>query len=482
MPRLLASDISDRVLPNAAKGPMRELVTTIWRQSKKITRISRLIAITAIGFLLSGQPVEAQIGGLDLESPIVPAGPPVLEQQYAQPQLNAMPIGSSVDFQSGTANGVAQTNFIGCTSCGSVGCHGCDDVGPGYSCPPGLGLWIRADYLIWYEKNMDTIPLVTTSSGIPNDPDTLLDIDAAETSVLFGGRGLADDPLNGWRLEVGTWLNADATLGIFGRYFNVGDRSFGFSDNSGRFRFLGVPFFNGDANREESLDLRIPNERTGNVNVQIDGGLRNFEILCRRLAETGSNYRLDWVYGYRNLRLHEDLTVNLASQFDTTTIASFDSFKVKDQFHGFDFGVMGQSHQGCWSMDFLLKVALGVMDQELTIDGRQFNTVGQNIANNVGGVFAQETNIGRHDNNEFAVVPEFNINLGYAITPNIDLTVGYTFLYASNVVRAGSALDRNLDQGLFGDLNPVNSTRPQVNFDSTSYYIHGLNLGLTARF
>ena len=339
---------------------------------------------------------------------------------------------------------------------------------------------------------MDTIPLATTSSGFPaGDPDNLLDLDAPETSVLFGGRGLSDDPLNGWRLEVGSWLDAGATFGIYGRYFEVGDREFNFSANSNQFNFLGIPFFNIDNGEEDALEIGVPGERTGNVDVQIEGGLRNFEIMLRRLSSTGSNYRLDWVYGYRNLRLYDNLTISaftlnpeaLPDVSDDTTISSFDSFDVKNQFHGFDIGIMGNSHEGCWSMDFLLKVALGVNDQEITIDGNQFNTVPpNNSATLVGGLFSQETNIGRNDQNEFAVIPEFDINLGYAITPNLDFTIGYTFIFVSNVIRGGTAIDRSIDIGTLGDLDPVNFDRPGVNFDSTSYYVHGLNLGLTARF
>ena len=386
MPRLLASDISQTVLPKKANSRMENVQTTFWRLDKKMTQISLVIAITAIGFLLStGLPVEAQVTALDLESPILPGNGAVASPHVPAPQPtpNAVPIGSSIDFNDNSASGVTHANFVGCPSCGSVGCHGCDDHGPGYACPPGVGLWIRADYLIWYEKNMDTIPLATTSSGFPaGDPDNLLDLDAPETSVLFGGRGLSDDPLNGWRLEVGSWLDAGATFGIYGRYFEVGDREFNFSANSNQFNFLGIPFFNIDNGEEDALEIGVPGERTGNVDVQIEGGLRNFEIMLRRLSSTGSNYRLDWVYGYRNLRLYDNLTISaftlnpeaLPDVSDDTTISSFDSFDVKNQFHGFDIGIMGNSHEGCWSMDFLLKVALGVNDQEITIDGNQFNT------------------------------------------------------------------------------------------------------------
>lgn len=434
--------------------------------------------------LACGSGAQAQVGsGLTLESPILPEamGSPVVTP--------AAPSMVNSDF----SGNMTQANFVGCTGCGSIGCNGCDDLGPGYQCPPGVGLWIRADYLIWYEKNMDTIPLATTSSGFPaGDPDDLLDLDASETSVLFGGRSLNSNPLEGWRLEVGTWLDAGATYGIFGRYYEVGDRRHSFRSSSDQIEFLGIPYFDFDSDQENAFELVVPNERNGLLDIQFDGGFRSWEVLFRRLAETGSNYRMDWVYGYRNTRLFDSLAINAGKVFlveqdstlEGTRITTRDAFDVKNQFHGIDLGITGHSHEGCWSLDFLLKVGLGVMDQEITIDGEEVNRGPQ--SNDpfvlVGGFFSQETNIGKHDTSDFGVIPEFDLNLGYALTPHIDFTIGYTFIYLNSVVRAGTAIDRVIDQGVLVDLDPVNSNRPTVNFDDTSYYIHGLNIGMTGRF
>lgn len=465
-------------------------------------QVTMLSAICLAGLVATA--THGQVGtGVQLEAPILPE--PMMHSAAA-PVPTGTPAGS---FHAGVINGshvatpmldssiapgVVQASHVGCTSCGSIACTGCDDCGPGYQCPPGLGLWLRADYLIWYEKNMDTIPLATTTTA---DPATAgadyLTLAGAETSVLFGGRGLNADPLEGWRLEIGTWLDPSATFGIFGRYYEVGDREHTFRTDSTQVGSLGIPFFNFDTNSEQAFEVVVPTEREGLMAVEIDGGFRAWEILFRRLAQTGCNYRMDWVYGYRNTRLYDSLgisaTTDLLTQVglfqEDTVIVLNDHFDVKNQFHGFDFGVTGHSQEGNWSLDFLLKVALGVVDQEITVDG---NTTIFGPAPDrtrevlVGGLFSQETNIGRHDNNEFGVIPEFNINLGYAVTPNVDFTVGYTFIYINSVVRAGTAIDRVVDEGLLSDLDPINSNRPQVNFEDTSYHIQGLNLGITARF
>lgn len=448
----------------------------------RASKSSRLcIAAIALGVLsLSHTPGWAQgVSALNLEAPILP-------QDIAAPiASSAGPVGTSV------VPSVAQTSFVGCTSCGSVGCTGCDDCGPGFACSANVGVWIRADYLVWYEKNMDTIPLATTSSGIPVvNPDNLLDLDATETSVLFGGRSLNGNSIDGWRLEVGTWLDANATYGLFGRYYEAGNRSHSFSSNSDQIGFLGIPFFNSDANQEDAIELAVPNERIGALDIEIDGSFRSWEILFRRLAQTGSNYRMDWVYGYRNTRLHDSINLNAATLnvIDIgltpadTAVSLRDTFDAKNQFHGIDLGITGQSQEGCWSLDFMLKVALGVIDQEVTVGGNQITDGPTGRAVNVGGLFSQETNLGKNDQSEFGFIPEFDINLGYAITPNMDFTVGYTFIFMNSVVRSGTAIDRVIDPGLLVDLDPANSSRPQVNFDDDSYYIHGLNIGMTARF
>ena len=129
------------------------------------------------------------------------------------------------------------------------------------------------------------------------------------------------------------------------------------------------------------------------------------------------------------------------------------------------------------------------MEHEVDVSGERVTAIipsdGSPVigpVNNVGGLFSQESNIGQSDDSNFAVIPELDLNLGYGITPNLDLTVGYTFIWVSSVVRAGTAIDRTVHDGFIIDVVPPNSNRPQVNFDDDSYFIHGLNLGITGRF
>lgn len=458
---------------------MVKVSTAHWLKSGR-----RLACILLV--VLSHQLAAQEIPSMQLDAPILPgemAGSPTA-QATTMTSASEVPVGSSL------SPDAMQSNFVGCPSCGSVGCGGCDEFGPGYQCPPGLGLWIRADYLIWYEKDSDVLPLVTTSTGFPAAPEQLMTLDAEETQVLFGDQEVDDNPNYGWRLEVGTWLDAAATYGIMGRYTGLDGRNIDFSAGPDDFNFLGIPFFDPDIGAEDALNLTVPNERRGQVAVNLSGDMKTWEILIRRLAETGSNYRLDWLYGYRNFSLDETLQINASTLVTdpsagilNTLIELDDRFDVENQFHGIDLGFTGHSHQGCWSMDFLLKVALGVVEHEVDVRGQQLISIpGLDPTRNVGGLFSQESNIGKTDETDFAVIPEFDLNLGYGLTPNLDFTVGYTFIYMSSVVRAGTVVDRTVDPGLAADLDPINSNRPLLNMGETGYFVHGLNLGLTGRF
>lgn len=406
-------------------------------------------------------------------------------------------IGSSI------APEVMQTSFVGCTSCGSVGCTGCAEYGPGFARPSGLGVWVRADYLVWYEKKSDSIPLVTSSSlagAAGFDPSTLptdfMTIGAADTTVLFGDESFGDNPLEGYRIEVGAWLDSGATLGIMGRYFDAGSRLMTFRSEPGQFNFLGIPYFDDSIGLENNENIHLLNGREGEVDIDIYGDVKSWEVLVRKFAQSGSNYRLDWLYGYRNFALDDSLQLTAASRVtaasegvvDTVTQIQ-DQFDVENQFHGVDLGITGHSHEGCWSLDFLVKVAFGVMEQEVDVSGSRVSAIvpsnGSPIigpVNNVGGLFSQESNIGQNDDSKFAVIPEIDLNLGYGITPNLDITVGYTFIWVSNALRAAQSIDRTVHEGFILDVVPLDSNRPQVSFDDDDYFIHGLNLGVTGRF
>ncbi|MGG7379585.1 BBP7 family outer membrane beta-barrel protein, partial [Escherichia coli] len=61
----------------------------------------------------------------------------------------------------------------------------------------------------------------------------------------------------------------------------------------------------------------------------------------------------------------------------------------------------------------------------------------------VGGLLALPSNIGNFQRNRFGVVPQVGLKVGYNLTDNLRVYVGYDFLWWCNVVRPGDQIDTN---------------------------------------
>src|SRR5262249_36584507 len=103
-----------------------------------------------------------------------------------------------------------------------------------------------------------------------------------------------------------------------------------------------------------------------------------------------------------------------------------------------------------------------------------------------GGILAVSSNIGQHRHDEFAVVPEVNLSVGYKVNKSIRVYAGYSFLYWSDVLRPGDILDRTVNRTLiptslqFGPL--VGPLRPSPAIHQSDVFIHGGQLGVALRY
>ena len=112
-----------------------------------------------------------------------------------------------------------------------------------------------------------------------------------------------------------------------------------------------------------------------------------------------------------------------------------------------------------------------------------FTTSNGTSFNDNGGLLALDSNIGTYSRNEFSVLPEVAVTLGYALSARTRFLVGYTFLYWNNVARAGDHIDLNVNTDL---IPPVQATTdpevPQFAWQDTSFWAQGLSLGLEYRW
>ncbi len=351
-----------------------------------------------------------------------------------------------------------------------------------------LALWGSVEYLLWWERGANVPPLVTTA-----DPDVDRDdagvIGAPGTEILFGGDKLEPGALSGARITLGSWFQPCANTGLGVRAFGIDKHSVGFSTNSELTPILARPFFNAFTGEPDALLLGFPGEFEGRIDAVQRTETQGLQAFLRHRCKTGCNYRVDWIAGYRYLRFDE--SIGIANEFEFidpdsnnfgTEIRQSELFDTRNEFHGGEIGWMGNSVEGCWTLDFLATVSLGNMRERVTIAGDTVATaLNGNVDNLVGGLLTQRSNIGQFENDRFVVIPEFTATLGYFITPRLDLSIGYTFLYVNRLTRPGRLIDErvNLTQQT-GDLD--GPAVPEFQFRKSDYWLQGLNFGLNLRY
>jgi len=325
------------------------------------------------------------------------------------------------------------------------------------------------------------------------------------TTTLFGDEDVNTDNRSGFRFRAGYWFDCCMCCGVEAEWFQLGTETTSYDAFCEPGQALARPFFNVQTGSQDAELICYPGVVSGSVHVNTDsdfqsGGIRFIRNICARewcipgyCGEPGvqGGYRLNWLAGYRYLRLDEGLNINemlvstntggvipLGTTFDVT-----DDFQTDSEFHGVDLGLMTQWRRGRWTLDLLGKAALGNTTNTVSINGSTTTSIPNGpTTTGVGGLLAQQTNIGTYTDDQFSVVPEVGVNLGYNITPRLRALVGYTFLYWSNVVRPGDQIDLSLNPSQFppGTLN--GAARPAFTFNDSDFWAQGLNFGAEYRF
>lgn len=393
-----------------------------------------------------------------------------------------------------------------CGSCDGSGCSTCGELCSPNAWRPCVTLcmpqdgWFSLEYLGWVQDGMNLPPLVTTSVDPNVDREDAGVLTNPSTRVLFGGTDVLDDGLNGARLGFGVWLNRSHTWGVGAELFELDRESEGLITSSTGDPILARPFFNTMTGEEDSGLVAYPGLLSGSIAAVASSKLSGARFYLRRLrcCNEGCNQlwwctcpqqycsRTEAVIGYRYLELEESVVVFESDVSSTGTLNLFDSFEVRNQFNGLDVGWMYRNTRGFWTFDTQLRLAVGNTRQTVRINGQTtVNDPTDPPAQTLtGGFLAQTTNIGTYRQNEFAVVPEFNMNLGYQMTDHLRVMLGYTFIYWSNVVRPGDQISRDINPLLFPPpANPLSgANRPAFAFDTTDYWVQGVNLGLEYRW
>nr|WP_286177771.1 BBP7 family outer membrane beta-barrel protein [Rhodopirellula sp. JC639] len=352
-------------------------------------------------------------------------------------------------------------------------------------------LSFRAEYLLWDVTGMDTPPLVTTSPNGTGQGSAAV-LGQPGTSVAFGGDSVNDGSVSGFLLGGGWWITPQRNVAIEMEYFQLDELDDGYNGSSDGAVILGRPYVDVSQGVETAELIAYPGLVGGDIRVGSETDLRSFLIdarvsLCPAhgvcCQNCGLRNRTDWIIGYRNIRLRDSLAINENRRSlvvgQDRTIASSDQFQTTNQFHGLQLGIVRRRLlQRAW-LETSMRVAIGNIEQTLRVSGSTTINDQGSSATYGGGLLAQTTNGGTRSRDEFGMIPELGIRLGFRLTDRLHAHIGYTVLYLPNVIRASEQIDRDIHPGLIppgaGAVSGV--LRPAVAWDQSDYLAHGLQLG-----
>jgi hypothetical protein len=352
--------------------------------------------------------------------------------------------------------------------------------------------WGYADYLLGFFRSQSLPPLVTTSpAGTPITQAGVLS--NPKTQVLFGGNGVNDGLRSGLRVGFGGWFDAPKTIGVDVGFLMMESQAALFSTNSQVNPILARPFISFPGSKETSQIVAFPGRATGSITASdrsdnLYGAHMDFKEIF--LADTG--YRLESIFGYRFLSINDGLSIDQdvkslggGGVLKGTQFTTNDSFTTQNQFHGLDMGVRAEFSGERWWVSLLGKVAVGDIHRVVSIAGlTQVMVPGMPTVTSAGGLLALSSNSGTFHRDQFTAVPEAGANLGWNITSQWRVHVGYSILFLNDIARGADQVSLLLNPNLFPPPRTVarGLAAPFFSFTRADTWVQTVNLGMEFRY
>jgi Putative beta barrel porin-7 (BBP7) len=429
---------------------------------------------------------------------------------------------------------IAPPGLEGMVPPGSMGAGAPGGVyGEGSGIFSGMGtgparFWIYGDYLWWMVKSQQAnFPLVTTSApadfGVPG---------RITTASLVGADGkISYDGQNGFRLSAGYAFDSSGQIGVeaSGFWVNSFNKSNSYGGNAIGLPVVAVPFYDLTVGNTASYVVSFPGINTGGVTIASSSrvyGAEGDAFFNLTGASEGGPGGLALLAGLRYMNIREQLAINTTS---TTTsafvptaplpgvffpatpsafgntfagaafapglapfqVSTSDQIKTTNEFYGANFGFRGDIGYGGFFLSLTGKIAVGCMRESVEVSGASFmSTTGLGssiVSGQPGGLFNYAQDLGKTSKDRFAIVPEGGANIGYQVTSYLRIQGGYTFIWASNVLRPTTTFNPGMTPNLV-PANPAYTGAAPSTFvphdltQSTEYWLHGFNLGLELSF
>lgn len=324
--------------------------------------------------------------------------------------------------------------------------------------------WVQLSYLHAWIRPDRTPPLLTT--GVLGAPGT---------TTLYGG-DTGPDQFRGMATTIGIWLDPEQYTAIEFGGFWLGRNSSARTISS----VNGVPTINLAVLTpgEGVIVLTSPTVASGTINIRDRFSAYGAELNLSQNWCRLKGFTFDTFVGFRHLYIDDllaidqsltsrgGLIVNGTTLAAGTTAQINDTFQAANRFWGGQVGVRGSVILGPFESTVIGKLAAGATRHMIDIQGA--STVPALGVSTNTGLLVQSTNRGRYSECDFSLVPEVTLQLSYAVAPNVRLFGSYSYLYWTNVTRAGDQIDR--------------STTPVFPDRLSNFYMHSLNVGIEWRF
>lgn len=337
----------------------------------------------------------------------------------------------------------------------------------------------------WFKSTPTPVPIITDSY-----------LDAPGVNILLGGGQGVDTNSNvGFKLTGAYRVDSRWGIELTGFYIPTRSTTSNVSSTGQPGSIdLYLPYFDVTQDRENITEISYWPTYRGSAQATLSNNLGGGEINATWSLPPRDALKMDLIGGFRFLHVRETYTINTSSPYIPPNPADIwnttDSFDTRNRYYGLQVGARLAYDQGPWVGWMNATVALGTMQQQVSINGHlETNDYTNFGATQIypGGYFALPTNSGDHSRNTFAAVPEIAFNLGYRLNPQATVYLGYSLLYATSVARPGDQMNRNINPTMtvsWGNdppAKPSGPLQPTFAWNTSDIWAQSLSIGFEYR-
>lgn len=322
-------------------------------------------------------------------------------------------------------------------------CRPCSPCDP--CAPPAPRLWSSFELLYWATQGTTVPPIVATGSPLAAPGAAAV---GPNTVPVFGGGRDLTQMRTGFRTEVGYWFDPADRWGVSGRFYFLGSLADRSNEVGTGFNVLNLPqgVVTPGGILSTPLYVSYPGLTAGHVNAVAGTNFIGGDVNLRHGLGAARPVQFDLLGGYRFMHLGDN--VDTLADFTAplvpgSRVVSEDSVRTRNYFNGPQAGFALAYQRGQFSFGLQSTVALGVTTSDLDVSRTRLVTNLPGLAGLAGVALPPGTpaNVpliaaSSSRSNYFGVVPEVGMKFGWQPWDHVRLTVGYTFIYWSQVQRA----------------------------------------------